>query len=608
MKVQRPGRYVGGELGSVIKEKDKVDVRFAFCFPDTYEIGMSHLGMKILYGAFNERDYLWCERVFAPWVDMEEEMIKNHIPLYALESGDPVKDFDFIGFTLQYELSYTNILNMLKLSGVPLLSRDRTELNNIVVGGGPCACNPEPIADFFDIFFLGDGEEVDLEVIDLYRACKKNGESKASFLQKAAQIEGVYVPSLYQVEYNSDKTVKSYTPVCGAPAKVKKRVCRDLDSMYFPKSFVVPFLDIVHDRAVAEVLRGCIRGCRFCQAGFIYRPYREKSVDVINQQSRSLCQTTGYDEVSLSSLSTSDHSGLNDILDALHTWTEEENVSASLPSLRVDGFSEELTKKIKSVRKSGLTFAPEAGSQRLRDVINKNVSEQELMKTVNTAFSGGWDKIKLYFMIGLPTETMEDVGAITGLGQAVVDAYYENKDKPKGKGVSVTVSAAAFVPKPFTPFQWFGQDTIETLTKKQYYLKDSVKTRKLTVHYHGAQTSLLEAVFARGDRRLSAVLLEALNRGFHFDGWSDYFSFENWMKLFEDVGIDPAFYANRHRSFDEVFPWDHLDYGIHKEFLISECKKAYQAETTPNCREKCSNCGANCYKGGICVEKHQDMV
>lgn len=608
LKVQRPGRYVGGELGSVIKEKDKVDVRFAFCFPDTYEIGMSHLGMKILYGAFNERDYLWCERVFAPWVDMEEEMIKNHIPLYALESGDPVKDFDFIGFTLQYELSYTNILNMLKLSGVPLLSRDRTELNNIVVGGGPCACNPEPIADFFDIFFLGDGEEVDLEVIDLYRACKKNGESKASFLQKAAQIEGVYVPSLYQVEYNSDKTVKSYTPVCGAPAKVKKRVCRDLDSMYFPKSFVVPFLDIVHDRAVAEVLRGCIRGCRFCQAGFIYRPYREKSVEVINQQSRSLCQTTGYDEVSLSSLSTSDHSGLNDILDALHTWTEEENVSASLPSLRVDGFSEELTKKIKSVRKSGLTFAPEAGSQRLRDVINKNVSEKELMNTVNTAFSGGWDKIKLYFMIGLPTETMEDVAAITGLGQAVVDAYYENKNKPRGKGVSVTVSAAAFVPKPFTPFQWFGQDTIETLTKKQYHLKDSVKTRKLTVHYHGAQTSLLEAVFARGDRRLSAVLLEALNRGFHFDGWSDYFSFENWMKLFEDVGIDPAFYANRHRSFDEVFPWDHLDYGIHKEFLISECKKAYQAETTPNCREKCSNCGANCYKGGICVEKHQDMV
>lgn len=599
---------MGGELGSVIKEKDKVDVRFAFCFPDTYEIGMSHLGMKILYGAFNERNYLWCERVFAPWVDMEEEMIKNHIPLYALESGDPVKDFDFIGFTLQYELSYTNILNMLKLSGVPLLSRDRTELNNIVVGGGPCACNPEPIADFFDIFFLGDGEEVDLEVIDLYRACKKNGESKASFLQKAAQIEGVYVPSLYQVEYNSDKTVKSYTPVCGAPAKVKKRVCRDLDSMYFPKSFVVPFLDIVHDRAVAEVLRGCIRGCRFCQAGFIYRPYREKSVDVINQQSRSLCQTTGYDEVSLSSLSTSDHSGLNDILDALHTWTEEENVSASLPSLRVDGFSEELTKKIKSVRKSGLTFAPEAGSQRLRDVINKNVSEKELMNTVNTAFSGGWDKIKLYFMIGLPTETMEDVAAITGLGQAVVDAYYENKNKPRGKGVSVTVSAAAFVPKPFTPFQWFGQDTIETLTKKQYHLKDSVKTRKLTVHYHGAQTSLLEAVFARGDRRLSAVLLEALNRGFHFDGWSDYFSFENWMKLFEDVGIDPAFYANRHRSFDEVFPWDHLDYGIHKEFLISECKKAYQAETTPNCREKCSNCGANCYKGGICVEKHQDMV
>ena len=539
---------------------------------------------------------------------MEEEMRREGIPLYALESGDPVNQFDFIGFTLQYELSYTNVLNMLELAGIPLRSEDRPDLFNIVVGGGPCVCNPEPLADFFDLFFLGDGEEVDIEVMELYRQCKKEGKSKLEFLEQAAQIEGVYVPALYDVSYNDDGTVKAYIPTHGAPKTIKKRVIRDMDQAYYPKDFVVPLIDVVHNRISEEVLRGCVRGCRFCQAGFLYRPYREKSIGAIDQQCRDLCHSTGYDEISLSSLSTSDYSQLNTLIDTLHQWTEGEKVSLSLPSLRVDNFSPELMERINSVRKSGLTFAPEAGSQRMRDVINKNVTEEELMHTVNVAFTEGWTRVKLYFMIGLPTETMDDVLAILELGQKVVDTFYANKEKPKGKGVEVSLSAAAFVPKPFTPFQWFGQDTMDTLKEKQHALKGGVHSRRISVSYHGAQTSFLEAVFARGDRRLCAVMEKAREFGLRFDGWDDCFDFDKWMEAFEACGLDPAFYANRHREFDEVFPWDHLDYGVKKEFFIEECKRAYQNLTTPNCREKCSHCGAACYGGGICVEKRTGMV
>ncbi|WP_322173767.1 TIGR03960 family B12-binding radical SAM protein [Acutalibacter caecimuris] len=608
LKVEKPGRYVGGETHSVIKDKKEVEVRFAFCFPDIYEIGMSHMGIKILYGAFNQVPYFWCERAFAPWIDMEQHMVENGIPLYALESGDPVKDFDFIGFTLQYELSYTNILNMLKLAGIPLHSADRPDLFNIVVAGGPCACNPEPLADFFDLFFLGDGEEVDLEVMELYRQCKKEGVGKQEFLRRAAQIEGVYVPALYEVSYHADGTVKSYTPKPGAPATVRKRSVNDMDTAYFPESFPVPLIDIVHDRVSVEVLRGCIRGCRFCQAGFLYRPFREKSIEAIDRQCHALCASTGYDEISLSSLSTSDHSRLIELLDHLHRWTEREKVSLSLPSLRVDNFSPELMARVNSVRKSGLTFAPEAGSQRMRDVINKNVTQEELMHTVNIAFTEGWTRIKLYFMIGLPTEALEDVQAIVELGNQVVDAFYANKEKPKGKAVEVSLSAAAFVPKPFTPFQWFGQDTMEMLHEKQQALKSTPHSKRVSVNYHGAQTSFLEAVFARGDRRLCAVMDKAMEFGLHFDGWENCFNFDKWMEAFDACGLDPAFYANRTRPFDEVFPWDHLDYGIRKGFLVEECRRAYQGLTTPNCREKCSNCGAACYKGGVCVEKRTGVV
>lgn len=598
--VQKPGRYTGGELNSVIKNPKDVDIRFAFCFPDTYEIGMSHLGMKILYSLLNKREDTWCERVFAPWVDMEELMRKNNVPLFALESSDEIKDFDVIGFTLQYELCYTNVLNMLDLAGVPVRSADRKSLTPLVIGGGPCVCNAEPIADFFDLTLPGEGEEVLNELMDLFKEYKKKGASKEEFLKAAAEIEGVYVPSFYEFSYNDDNTIKGVTSSNGAPERVKKRIISDLDTVFYPESFVVPFIDIVHDRAVEEIFRGCIRGCRFCQAGFLYRPIREKSSDTVNKQCRSLCDTTGYDEISLSSLSTSDYTQLQSLLEGIFSWSEDDKVSVSLPSLRVDNFSDELMEKLQKVRKSGLTFAPEAGTQRLRDAINKNVTEREVIETSRKAFSGGWTNVKLYFMMGLPTETNEDVVGIADLAQKVVDEFYKNPNKPKGKGVNVSISVSCFVPKPFTPFQWEAQDTMEQLKEKQQLLLESVKSRKISVSYHDARTSFLEGVFARGDRRLCDVMERAWRKGCRFDSWDECFSFEKWMEAFEECGVDPYFYTSRKRNYDEILPWDHMDYGIGKKFFQKEAEKAYQSVTTPHCREKCNACGANKLNGGKC--------
>ncbi len=598
--VQKPARYAGGELNSVVKNVQDISLRYAFCFPDTYEIGMSHLGMKIIYGLVNEREDAWCERVFAPDSDMEEQMRKNNVPLFALESGDYIKDFDIIGFTLQYELSYTNVLNMLDLAGIPLLSKDRTSLTPIVCCGGPCACNPEPVADFFDIVFLGDGEESTNQVLDLLKVCKEKGLSKQEFLLKAKDIQGVYVPSFYVDEYNEDGTLKSLTPKNGAPEKVKKAVVSDLDKCYYPKSFVVPFINIVHDRAVEEIFRGCIRGCRFCQAGFIYRPIREKSVETINNQSKALIASTGYDEISLCSLSTSDHSCVNEMLSSLIDWTVKDKINLSLPSLRVDNFSDELVEKLNMVRKSGLTFAPEAGTQRLRDVINKNVTEEEVVRTCTKAFDNGWTTVKLYFMMGLPTETMEDIEGIANLGMQVIHAFYKNPNRQKGTGVQVNISCASFIPKPFTPFQWESEDNMESLKAKQKHLLESIPTKKIKVSFHETPTSLIEGVLARGDRRLNAVILDAYKNGCTFDSWDDRFNFEGWMNAFEKNNIDPLFYTQRQRDFSELLPWDHLDYGVSRKFLEKENIKAHENTTTPHCRIKCSGCGANRLNGGNC--------
>lgn len=601
LQVQKPARYVGGELNSVIKDPAQVEVRVAFCFPDTYEIGMSHLGLKILYGLKNQRKEIWCERVFAPWVDMEAIMREKGIELYALESGDGLSAFDLICFTLQYELSYSNVLNMLELGNIPLLAKDRPGLEHLVMVGGPCAYNCEPLADFIDVAILGEGEEVNLKVIDIYNDCKKRGATKEEFFHSIVGLEGVYIPSFYDVTYHDDGTIAAITPnVPDAPEKVHKTIIKDLDKVYYPENFIVPNIEIVHDRVMLEVFRGCIRGCRFCQAGMIYRPVREKSPGVLNDCAYKLQRSTGYNEISLTSLSTSDYTKLGPLVDDLMEWTVPHQVNLALPSLRVDNFSSDLVQKIQKVRKSGLTFAPEAGSQRLRDAINKNVKEDELMETARIAFEGGYTSMKLYFMIGLPTETMEDVGAIAELAHKVLDVYFQCPNRNKRKQFGITASASSFVPKPFTPFQWEPQDTIEQLHEKQEYLVSQVHSKKITVNYHDTHTSFMEGVFARGDRRLGKVLLRAHELGCKFDGWNDQFKFDSWMQAFQECGVDPAFYANRRRSFEEVLPWSHIDIGVKTEFLKRECERAYASLTSPNCREQCSGCGANQMIGRAC--------
>lgn len=602
LQVRTPSRYIGGELNSVVKDKSKVDLRFAFCFPDTYEIGMSHLGMKILYSLTNSRENYWCERVFAPDVDFEELMRKNDIPLYGLESLEPIKDFDFIGFTIQYEMCYTNILNMLDLAGVPVKACDRTALAPIVVAGGPCVCNPEPLVDFIDIFIIGEGEEVNLELMDLYAEMKKKGASKQEFLEAAAEIDGIYVPSLYDVSYNEDGTVKTFTPN-NAYAKpvVRKRIIKDFDKVFYPDSFVVPYSEIVHDRAIVEVLRGCIRGCRFCQAGYIYRPFREKTTGTICKETKSLCESTGYEEVSLSSLSTSDFSDIENMLVKLSDYTEEEKINLSLPSMRIDRFSKELMEQIQKVRKSGLTFAPEAGTQRLRDVINKNITEEEIFRACKLAFDGGYTSVKLYFMLGLPTETDDDIRGIADLAERIVDFYYENPNRPKGKNIQISISCATFVPKPFTPFEFEPQASEEEIKHKQEVLLSSVRSRKrINVSWSKYRVSVLEAVLAKGDRRLCNVIYDAWNSGCKFDSWDEHYRYDLWKRALEKNGLDTDFYACRKREYDELFPWDHLDYYVSKEFLVRENKTAHNAVTTPNCRDKCSGCGVSKCIGGAC--------
>lgn len=600
--VEKPARYTGGELNSVIKDKNDVDIRVAFCFADTYEVGMSHLGMKILYGLLNERKDTWCERVFAPWVDMEDKMRENSIPLYGLESMEPIRDFDFLAFTLQYEMSYTNILNMMDLAGVPLLQKDRGEGDPFVMMGGPCAYSAECLAPFADFFQLGEGEELMNECMDVYAQWKKKKLPREEFLKMVSQIPGIYVPSYYDISYNEDGTVKAIEPLYDfVPKTVKKRVVENLDTMYAPDKVVVPFVEIIHDRNMLEVFRGCIRGCRFCQAGQIYRPVREKSPETLLKQAKALIESTGYEEISLSSLSTSDYRGLKELTDGLLEMTESKRINLALPSLRLDSFSMELMDKISKVRKSSLTFAPEAGTQRMRDVINKGITEEDLMSSTKMAFEGGYSKIKLYFMIGLPFETIEDVCGIGHLAEKVDRNYFTVPKEQRAPGLTISLSVSSFVPKAFTPFQWAKQDTMAELRVKQLALRDTIKCKRIKYNYHEAPVSVLEGVFARGDRRLADVLLKAHEKGIRFDGWSEFFSMEKWMECFKECGIDPDFYT-RARDFDEILPWDMIDVGVKKSFLIEEAKRAERAEVTPNCREKCSACGANCFKGGVCFE------
>ena len=598
-RVQKPARYVGGEYNAVMKDKAAVDVRFAFCFPDTYEIGMSNLGMRILYGIMNNMEGVWCERVFAPWGDMEEEMRKAGIPLYGLESGDPIRDFDIIGFSVGYEMAFPGILNMLDLAGVPIRSEDRQNLSPLVIAGGTAMYNAEPVADFIDIVSLGEGEDVTVELIELYRRAKREGWDKHRLLVEAARIPGLYVPSLYEIRYHDDGTVAEIIPHDGAPAKVTKRIVQDMDKAYFPTKAIVPSTEIVQDRTTLELFRGCIRGCRFCQAGYVYRPVRNRSVDLCAAYAKEALSDSGYEEMTLSSLSTSDYPPLVELCDDLESFCEEKHIHLSLPSLRADNFSMALMQRLQKGRKAGLTFAPEAGTQRLRDAINKNLTEEDLLQSCRTAFEGGFNAVKLYFMLGLPTETDEDVLGIAEIAAHVMHTWREYASN-KNRGIRITVSTSWFVPKPHSAFQWEPQISREEYERRVKLLREAIKTKAVTYNWHDSATSFMEAVLARGDRRMGKVMETAWRKGARLDAWEEYFSLDCWMEAFDECGLDPHFYANRVREKDELMPWDMISSGVTKQFLWRERERAYRSEVTPDCRTQCSGCGANTLVGGKC--------
>ena len=598
-RVQKPARYTGGEYNAVKKDPAQVDTRIAFCFPDTYEIGMSNLGMRILYGVMNNMEGVWCQRVFAPWGDMEEEMRRAQIPLFALESGEPIADFDIVAFSVGYEMAFTAILNMLDLAGIPLRSAERTDLTPLVIAGGTAMYNAEPIADFVDIVSLGEGEDVTVELIELHRKARKEGWSKAKFLHRAAQVPGLYVPSLYEVDYNEDGTVREIRPQDGAPKVVRKRIVEDMDKSYYPAKTIVPSTEIVQDRVTLELFRGCIRGCRFCQAGYVYRPVRNRSKDLCVRYGVEACNDSGYQEVTLSSLSTSDYPQLTELCDDLENFCKERHVNLSLPSLRADNFSMSLMQRLAKGRKTGLTFAPEAGTQRLRDVINKNVTQEELLASCRTAFAGGYNAVKLYFMLGLPTETDEDVLGIADLAARVMHAWRESAAN-KQRGVRITVSTSWFVPKPHTAFQWEPQISKEEYERRVKLLREAITTKTVTYNWHDSDTSFLEAVLARGDRRMCKVLETAWRKGEKLDAWEEYFSLERWLEAFDECGLDPHFYANRQRQKDEIMPWSMISSGVTEAYLWRELQQAKAGVTTPDCRTHCNGCGANLMVGGTC--------